>query len=234
MPRLQPDHVATRVLTSVETLDQPEGDHPFEVALFYLVKNASSLQPDVDEAFCLYENHEQRHVLNAAILAKAPDALLQAEIDLPPGVAAAYRYLFFDRGVFRHALDVASYVAGLELDKKYKEIYETAIQQGADVLLMKYHIGPRAPIDPKDVIRHTLSTFYERAQAHRGQQITSKAAKEALKWGRAAVSTAATLIDKGNNQAEAALKDLKLALEIKDHTKTPADLGVSHDEIVGG
>jgi hypothetical protein len=234
MPRKPPDHVGLRVTAEAQTNDAPIGDHPFEVPLFYLVKTGSCHSPDVEEAYSIYITDEQRHVIDAALIAKASDEDLRTELSIGPTVMAAYRHLFFDRTVFRHDLDVATYIHQLEIEDEVRSIYTCAVQQGADVLLAKHHIGPRAPLDPKEVLRRTLAAFYERSQAHRGEQITSEAARESLKWAKEAVNASVVLIDKGSNQAEAALKDLRLTLEVRNQTVTLEQIGIKPGEIVGG
>jgi hypothetical protein len=207
---------------------------PREIALFYRVKSQPCPLPEVDDAYDLYATNQHRHLLDALFLGQATDAQLFESLQISHLVLSTYRYLFCDKSVFRHALDVHSYVQALTCHKDLAQYYTVAIKQGPTVLLSDLRLGERPPVDPKATLRSLTSDFFTRFQAHRGQALTSRVAQEAFKWGRAAADTSVLLIQHDSNKAEAALEDLKLALASVDHTATPDEAGLDPRTILNG
>lgn len=233
--RAPPDHRGKRIIDLVRSEGPPDLSwDPREVALFYRVKSQPCPLPDVEEAYDLYSTNQHRHLLDALILGQATDAQIFESLQIAHLVLSTYRYLFCDKAVFRHALDVHSYVQALTCHKDLALYYTVAIKQGPTVLLSDLRLGERPPVDPKATLRSLASDFFTRFQAHRGQALTSRVAQEAFKWGKAAAETSVLLIHHDSNKAEAALEDLKLALATVDHTSTPEEAGLDVQTILHG
>lgn len=206
-----------------------------ETALFHLVKSAGeeSLVAMVEDAYLIYVTREYRHVLNALLLGKATDGLVRDALDIGEGVMSAYRHLFFDVEVFRHALDVHAYIRGLDCSDVEREHYNVAVQQGPAVLAEKFRIGERKPVDPKEVMRTTLGDLYARFQQHRGLAIDSAKAQAALRLAPELLRAAALVNEKSATQSENAAHAIKLALHLVDETKTPEVAQISLSDIAG-
>jgi hypothetical protein len=233
--RAPPDHRARKIVELVKAGEPVDVSlDPREVALFYRVKSQPCPLPDVEDAYDLYTTNQHRHLLDALFLGQATDAQIFESLQISSLVLSTYRYLFCDKTVFRHALDVHSYVQALTCHKDLAMYYAVAIKQGPMVLLSDLRLGERPPIDPKATLRSLTSDFFTRFQAHRGQALTSRVAQEAFKWGRAAADTSVLLIQHDSNKAEAALEDLKLALASVDHTATPEEAGLDTRTILTG
>lgn len=236
MLRQPPDHRGLGIIQAALVRDiecQPDAS-PFESALYELVKNEAVVMVDVEEAYALYVTDDYRHALYALILAGASDDAISQALEIPPLVLPAFRFLFCDRTVFRHAMEISAYASKLECSDTHKKYYRTALEQGPDFLLNRLRIGKRPALDPKEALRSIAADFYDRFLTHRGQQIDSNNAKEALKWGKEAASVATVLIDKDSNKAEHALEDLKLALLTTDLTSSPKEAGINPDEVITG
>jgi hypothetical protein len=233
MPRRSPDHRGLAVLRAAETTEPFDATHPYERGLHTLVTEGVVIQEDVADAYDLYVVPEQRHVVNALLLAKATDTQIELALDLPGLVLPAYRHLFFDRHVFRHALDVGAWVRALPQGPR--ELYVLAIERGPEALADMFRIGERALPDPKKILRHVLADQYTRFQEHRGQELTSTVAQAALKTGRDAVKTALLLITQSKDAAEAQKAEIQALFELKteDHTATPEQDGLVLADIVG-
>lgn len=232
MARLPPDHRALAVLAAVQAQAPYADPDPRARALHSCLTTDASDLPEVAEALALYGTPHHRHALNAALLAKAPDALLTDALDMGAATPGVYRYLFFDRGVFPHAFAVFDYVRELALTDQERAYYAKALQEGPEHLLHRFRIGKRPDLDPRVVLRSLLAEQFDRAQAHRGQEITSEVAQAALTWGREAAKTAHLLISSGDQQTENAMRDIRIALKITNTTKTLAELNVAPDDLV--
>ncbi len=236
MPRLSPDHRGLAAIqAATEGKEQFHAADPRETALFHLVKSQVATQSDVDDAFVLYKTEEDRHIMNALILANGSDALISSSLEISFLVSSAYRWLFFERTVFRHVLDIRAWIAEQELTKQERKYYETAVLQGPEALAEQFSIGKRPNIDPKDALQDILTALYARAQEHKGLAITDPTAQASLRVAKDASAVAALLIDKGGQQVKHALEDLKtaLSLETEDLTKRPEDLGIDPKTIAG-
>lgn len=230
MPRLSPDHVAQRIRSLVETSAPYSGDHPDERGLHQILAGQPSSAPHVDDALELYLHAEDRHVVNALILAKASNAQIADALGMSLHLTSAFRHLFFDRDVFRHDLDVKNYVRALDIPDNYRLYYTTACEKGFRTLANLFHVGERPPVDPKEALRELLADQLDRARAHRGQRLDSELAREALRWSQAAGSTANILLRQDPQDGKNALEELKLALRVEDQTTSldQLDIGPGH------
>lgn len=233
MPRQPPDHRARRINALVtEGADAPQD--PIESSYYYLLTNDDCPIPTVREAAGWYEDEGFAHLVNALQLGKAPPDLIASGLDLDPAILVPYFYLFFDRTVFRHSLDVLRYVDDLRASDLHRKYYDTAIQQGPEHLINRFRIGARPAVPAERIMETIANDQYDRFLSHRGQEITSEIAKEALKWGQAAVASANVLVSTGKGNKESAFTRLKIALTTCDETETPESMGMKPEDISPG
>lgn len=232
MPRTPPDSRRRRVFDAVRDKVLFETDDADERHLYLCLTTGEAVSVEVEDALLLWLSEENRHVLNALLLGKATDDQITLGLDISPVMLAPYKRLFFDRSVFRNALDVIGYVRNdlndlNEINKDWQNFYKTAIEQGPEFLINKYRVGARPPVDPRTTIQLVLNDSTDRFLTHRGQDIDSKTTKEALRWAAQALSAAAMSIDKGSDQKQNVLADLKaIMLTTVDRTETPDAAGI--------
>lgn len=232
MPRQAPDHRAREVAALAGRELAVTLEHPFESALYHLIRSADCPIPTVREAFEWYGDEGFAHLLNALQIGKAPLEMVAAGLDLDASVLVPYFYLFFDRSVFRHSLDVLRYIEMLDVSPLARGYYTTAVQQGPEYLLHRFRIGARPATNPEKIIETVANDQYDRFLSHRGQDVTSDVAKEALKWGQAAISSAGAMITHGKTQnRDSAFKRLKIALSVNDETTTMEASGISPSDL---
>lgn len=233
-----PDHRASRIIGLAEKQADFDGDNPIERDFFYLVKKGEATLPEVRAAADIYQEPEFRHPFNALLIGRAPDSLIVDALKCDPLVLSPYRHLFFDATVFRHTPAIFRYIRELPLDdnddteRVWREYYMVAAAQGPEYLANRFRVGERPDADPRKVIKTVVTDTYDRFLAHRGKQLNTEVAKEALKWGNAAVSAAVTLIEKGGDTKKNAVEELRVALQTNDLTKTPEQAGVDPAEVL--
>lgn len=219
------------------TTEPPEDGIERELFLLLAGQPASdeSLRALVETAFDLFQG-EGRHALNALILCDANAKDVEDALELGPGVYATYGVLFFDRGYFRNVFDIRSFVRNLPKDDpEVLEVYRLATIEGAPRLLDRYRVKEAPAPSPDRVLGDMLKETHSRSFEHRGRTITSRAAQESFKWGRAAAQTALSVKQSTtSDQVGGALAALKLALTTDDTTKRPTDLGLNKDDIITG
>jgi hypothetical protein len=83
-------------------------------------------------------------------------------------------------------------------------------------------------------MKDALADMWGKFVTHRGYSVTSDTAKEALRWGEAALRTAKVVLETGREERKGAstVDDLRIALEIRNQTKSLEDLGVTADDLV--
>lgn len=202
-------------------------EHAFESALYHLLRGGACPIPAVEEAFEWYGDEPFTHLLNALAIGKGTVDQIATGLDADPGVLSAYYHLFFDRTVFRHSLDILRYIEELEVQILQRSYYDTAVSQGPEFLLHRFRIGERPAVNPEKILEVIAGDQYDRFLTHRGKEIDSDIAKEALKWGQAAIGSAGALITLGKNKnKESAFARLKIALEVNDETTTMEARGI--------
>lgn len=187
--------------------------------------------PEVTDAYALYCDPEYRSIFSALALGNAHEDTVALGLDVLPAVFAAFKYLFFDVSVFPHNPAKARFVREIQSDEMRK-YFELAIERGVDELIERYRIGARPPLDPDKVIQGVLSDSWGKFTAHRGYAVTTEVAKEAFKWGQAALRAALVEREIGKDKAISPVADLKIALKITDDTKSLDDLKLDPDELI--
>ena len=229
-----PDHRAQRVLLAESRDDDSDIIEPLERALFHLVKTGTASSAEVGEAWAIYDDDEYRHVFNAIIIANADEADVVAGIGVNSTTYSAYKYLFFDVNTFPHTLARARYVKRLTCSDEMRALYEAAIERGAGGIINRFRIGARPPLDPEAKIAETAAEMHEKFTAHRGYGVTSEVAQEALRWGEASLRAFKLALDNGreSRRSEGTVDDLRIALEIRNETTTPKELGLQVGDLV--
>ena len=233
MPLRSPDHRGLRVRAAIgagETLVEP---HPFEESLKnYWETGVATEAPDIVIAARLYDDPSQMHVLNSLIVGKATNDQICEGLDMQAGTLQAYRFLFFDRDVFMHALDVHNYVLQLAIPDQIREYYSLCIQKGPFYVINRFRIGERPPVDPGKVLKTLLVDQFDRALSHRGHSITSETARESRNWVKQTVQTAIAIKDDGGEERRKEEMKKLFELETTDRTKKLDDLGIKPEEVV--
>lgn len=233
MALLEPDHRALRIITSAQAGDD-DSQEPLERAFFHLVKTGDPSSAEVSMASDLYRDPEYRHTFNALILAGANAESVAVGTGVSEACYETYRYLFFDDTVFPHNLAKTRYVRRLPCPDEFRQLYEIAIERGPSELLERCRIGAKPRLEPETLMYDAMSDMWSKFLSHRGYTVTSDMAKEALKWGEASLRTAKQLLENNREERRSAhtVDDLRIALEIRNDTKTMAELNVSPDDLV--
>jgi hypothetical protein len=229
-----PDHRVQRVLDAVRDGSDDDLVEPLERSLFHLVKTGEAPSSEIEGALRIYRDEEYRHVFSALALAGANEEAVTVGLGLADTVFSAFKYLFFDASVFEHNLEKARYVRRLQCDEEHRKLYELAVERGPGELIERYRIGERPRLEPESVIYDAMGDMWSKFLAHRGYTVTSDHAKEALRWGEAALRTAKLVLDNSREERKNAgtVDDLRIALEIRNETRTPADLNIAVDDLV--
>lgn len=219
----RPDHRAQAVFAAPDDVNLAD---PRESALFHFVKSEGqdAIIADVEDAYSIYFAPEYRHVIDALLLAKAPDGDLCSALDLAPNVLSVYRHLFFDRTVFPHALAAHAYARLVPCTDDERQHYFTAVQQGPLALLEKFRIGERPAPDTKAYMREVMADLMVGFRQHRSQNIASPIAQAAFRLAPEILRYAAAMTQSGPGaRAEEAAKAIRLALRIEEEVDESVD-----------
>lgn len=235
---LPPDHRALKIIEQARSQDEYVGDDVIERDFFYLVKGKGSTLLDVQIAYEIYLTEEDRHAFNALLIGRAESQLVAEALRCPSSILMPYKHLFFDVSSFRHTPAMYRYVRELEIDDEenpeWRQYYTVSMQQGPEYLANRFRVGERPDVEPRKVLRTAVSDMYDRFLVHRGKALDSSLAKEALRWGNAAVSTSLILIEKGGDTKKNAMEEFKVILETQDHTSTPEEAQIDVSEVLTG
>lgn len=191
------------------------------------------IDPSVEYPFTVYSTPEIRAVLEAFLIASTSNANICAALSMPAEEVNNYRELFFDTSVFRTDLELMVFLQNIpedESNKTNKKLYKIAFHQGLGAL--QWHFcRDKGQVSPEVVIRSVMTDSYYRSLEHRGQQITSKVAKEASRLARTAMDCARTLISDDTGNAD--YEDLRIKFEQARKNRTIDELQqVSPGEIL--
>ena len=229
-----PDHRARRIEASVSANAPDESLETLERAFFHFVKTGEAGMPEVPSACELYQDEEYRHLFSALALAEANGESVASGMGISETAYAAFRSLFFDVKVFPHNPAKTRYVKRLDCPDDFRQFYEVAIERGASELIERYRIGARPRLEPENLIYDAMGDMWTKFLSHRGFNVTSDTAKEAFRWGEGALRTAKLLLDNSREERRNAgtTDDLRIALEIRNETKTLEDLDLSPEDLV--
>ena len=234
MAQTPPDHRARWIIDTARDGYAEAIIEPLDRELFHFVKNGSTASLEVQQACDLYWDHEFRHVLNALFLAGGQIDTISAGLGISETTLGAYRRLFFNPDVFPHNLAKTRYVKRLECPDEFRSLYELAIERGPNELIERFRIGARPRLEPEALIYDAMADMWSKFLTHRGFTVTSDTAKEALRWGEAALRTAKMVMENSREDRKNAgtVDDLRIALEIKNETKTLEDIGVEPGDLI--
>ena len=234
MAPVAPDHRARQIIAATRDGSDEDIIEPLDRELFHFVKNGSTASLEMQQACDLYWDPEFRHVLNALFLAGGQIEAIGTGLGISETTLGAYRRLFFDPDVFPHNLAKTRFVKRLDCADEYRSLYELAVERGPAELIERFRIGARPRLEPENLIYDAMADMWSKFLTHRGFTVTSDTAKEALRWGEAALRTAKMVLDNSREERKTAgtVDDLRIALEIKNETKTLEDLGVQPEELV--
>lgn len=231
MTTLSPDARARRIAAAFRN-GEVRPEDPLDGALYDVLAKAETIDEDVAVAWDLYEGPEH-HVLDALLLVRANIDDMCEALGLTAKVVEAYRALFFDTNVFKHAFAVRRYIGSIQDTVSETSAYQLALQEGADAVLDRYRVSEPPPADPIKTAQKVMTALAARAREHRGRPLTSKYAQEAIKAGRVALDAANVVrgMQPKNGGDSAALR-FELALTTKNHTIPATESPVPLAELV--
>ena len=178
----------------------------------------------------MFRNESTRVILEAFLVATDEDSEAGTALAMPVDEVSAYRHLFFDTEIFRTDLDIIVYLQNIPDDAPYKGLYKIAFHQGIDAL--RWHFcRDKGHVEPASVIRTLMTDTFFRSLEHRGQSITSKAAKEAAKMASTALLCAKTLLQEWST-TENDIESLRMKFEEIRNSRTIQDLEKSGIEVI--
>jgi hypothetical protein len=217
MPTRRPDQ---RYL-SIKSNTKRAPRHQLEKALWKMLHRKGA-DPTVGYAFEIYSNEFQREAMQAWLLARADYTQIQQHLRVPPDVSDAYRYLFFDVGLFRDELDLLSWVHEYEQNQQGTpqgaQLLKLAVTGGVDALAWLFGRGEFA-VDPDKVTNQVMTDSFFRGQSNRGHGVSSKEAAAAHRFYQTAFRVAQPLANKGDANA---LNGIRIKLLHRDLT-APVD-----------
>lgn len=221
----------------------PESD--FERSLFVLLHGSEELNkltphrpwtadtvvdPSINYPLDVFRSETTRPIIEAFLLATDDDAAVGSALSMPVDEVSAYRHLFFDTTAFRTDLDIIVYLQTIPDDASYKGLYKIAFHQGVEAL--RWHFcRDKGQAEPADVIRTLMTDTFFRSLEHRGQSITSKAAKEAAKMASTALLCAKTLLQESST-TESDIESLRMKFEEIRSSRTIQDLSKAGIEVI--
>jgi hypothetical protein len=221
----------------------PESD--LERSLFVLLHGAEELtaltpqrpwsantivDPSVAYPYDIFKVDATRIVLEAFLLATEEDNEISSALSMPADEVSAYRHLFFDTTIFKTDLDIIVYLQSIPDDSPYKGLYKIAFHQG--IAALRWHFcRDKGHVEPGDVVRTLMTDTFFRSLEHRGQSITSKAAKEAAKMASTALLCAKTLLQEATT-SESDIESLRMKFEEIRSSRTIQDLAKSGIEVI--
>lgn len=185
---------------------------------------------EVVYAWELHKHEEHRPVVDAFLLAKAPAELISKVLGIPQNVIDAYVHLFLDTAALRNRLEVLSYASAYEGSAYARDLVRTAVTVGVEYLLWLQGVAPE--LEPRSIVRRTMTDAFYRGLAHRGNSLSSATTKEANKWWHMAIRNAEILEKMDPRATKSAYEELEIALEGRDETLTPDKAPVSPDQIL--
>lgn len=147
----------------------------------------------LEYALDLYLLEEQRAYIEASLICCDDNALIAKAFKFDEEEVQYYRHCFFDTSVFRNYAHTIHYIRTLPDESFGKQLISMGFHNGFGAI--RYHFTPNKELVGEDeVLRTTMTDAYYRSQAHRGRPLTSKAAKESLKWAHTAIACSKMLL----------------------------------------
>jgi len=188
-----PDQAWRQVCEAIKKKTKPAD--PFLRKVYSVMKGKEEHQ-SVAEALDLIENISHRISVTAYFLSGADIEQISRSLLISPDTLTVFGKLCIDTSVFRNKLEwndyVVSYVKHYCADnERLKKEVQCAVTIGPIALEKYWQRGnEKLAITDKDLTRKVLETALEKAVLAVGSSINSNESREALKWGRFAVSIA--------------------------------------------
>lgn len=229
-----PDYRAQQVCESVEAGIEPNTQDVLTQYFFHFVKGEHVPDEDFLIAAELYSDEEYRHILNALLLGCATREQIHDGLAIGPRVLEHYAAFFFDASVFPHNPARIRYINNLQINPEFITHYRMAVERGPEEVIRRYRVGWRPKIQPKAITEQLVDDMTARFNTHRGQPITSDHAREALRWGEAALRGAKQLHDfaVAADDANRGGNDLRIALTVETLKSAPSEVGIDPDEVI--
>ena len=201
---------------------------------YYRVATSQSYDKAIEDAFELGLHAEHRDILVAYFLSRAPLAHITKVTEIPPDVLGHFRELFANLDVVRNKLEHRTWAEKYYNEKAGSDsgaaLVRGGIIYGPRFLDSHIQLGIEIPcIDPKEFAERMIHQAFYMATLSIGSDPTSVAAKESLKWYKAATGllTAYSNMDTSNSARQEAL----VAIQERRNTITPDTLGINPSDI---
>jgi len=186
--------------------------------------------PALGYPYEIFHNEQTRGVMEAFLIASDEDHVIGAALDMPAEEVDAYRQLFFDTKTFITDLDLIVYLQNISEESPAKALYKIAFHQGIGAL--RWHFcRDKGQVQPGDVVRTLMTDSFFRSLEHRGQSITSKAAKEAGRMANTALMAARVLLQDAD-AVDNDIEFLRMKFEEVKHNRTVNDFTEAGEELV--
>lgn len=198
MPRPSPNRFNPRGRFEA-ILNRTRGpETPEEIALAHLLHDAplpDGFDPElvaaVNGALGSFEAGTARTLFDACLLGKATAADLREAFGVAESETAAYRSLFFDRGVFPNDFHVISFISS-EKDAKARELLREGYTKGFRALRFKYAPSVE-PASPETTLQRIFEADSQLYMQQKDIPLTNKSVKELRSLGKHVVTTAQVL-----------------------------------------
>ena len=192
--------------------------------------SGSKVDPSVEYPYGIFRTGKVRAVMEAFLIASDNNAQICEALSMPAEEIDIYRKLFFDTDTFRTDLELMVFLQEIPDENASKALYKIAFHQGLGAL--RWHFcRDKGQVSPEVVIRSVMTDNYYRSLEQRGQQITSKVAKEAARFARTAMDCARILVADQTGNADA--EDLRIKFEQARKNRTiEQHLQVNPNEIL--
>lgn len=190
MARREPD---ARYHAALHARECPE--HQIEGALWQAAHQVGSPSEAVLRAAEIYEDVFEREMLQAWVVAGAPDNEIERRLLVMSETVKAFRHLCFDVSVFRDRLELLRWVRQYTGSDDGRLYLQTAVLHGVEPLA--WLCGLDANVDPQRVMQGVMSDSFFRGLAHRNASVASKEASAAHAFQKTALSTAQALMRRG-------------------------------------
>lgn len=194
----------------------------------YLLLQGNATDELVERAHDIYTHEFKREVLEAFLLVGTTAAEIRDIIRVAEAVTETYSYLFFDISVFADDLDIINYAYTYRASKFGRELKRFAIDLGRECLKIRVARGGYN-IDANITQQGIRSTAFLMSQLVRVNQVDSGLANAALRWAQ--VGLRATN-ESESKDADAALAQLKMALETREETTNATQSGIPPEDIL--
>jgi hypothetical protein len=188
------------------------------------------IDPSLGYPLEVYRTDGTRGLMEAFLIATGDDHEVANALGMSTDEVGAYRTLFFDTSKFKTDLDIMVYLQAIPEDAPNKALFKIAFHQGIGALRWHY-CRNKGEVNPGDVVRTIMTDSFYRSLEHRGQPITSKAAKEAAKMANAALVSARVLLN-DIDQTDSNIESLRMKFEEIRKNRTVEDLAKAGLELV--